>query len=75
MPPRIALFEARAMAAAASASGDGNTLRDKSTHHLKELNARTAHLGVFAVSVFRPKLDTCQYKFFFSSLLDKKHRS
>ena len=45
------------MATATSTSCDGNTLRDGSTHHLKELNARTAPLGGFGVSIYRPKME------------------
>ena len=47
---------------ATASSRDGNTLRDRSTHQLKELNARTDPLGAFGVSVYRPKTDTYSYK-------------
>ena len=50
------------MATATSTPCDGNTLRDGSTHHMKELNGRTAPLGAFAVSVYRAKIDTYKYK-------------
>ena len=49
------------MATDTSIPCNGNTLRDGSTHHMKELNGRTAPLGAFAVSVYRAKIDTYQY--------------
>ena len=50
------------MATDTSTPCDGNTLRDGSTHHMKELNGRTAPLGTFGVSVYRSKIDTYKYK-------------
>ena len=49
------------MATDTSTPCDGNTLRDGSTHHIKELNGRTAPLGLFAVSVYRARMDTYEY--------------
>ena len=55
-------FKARAMATNTSTPCDGNTLRDGSTNHMEKLNGRTAPLGTFGVSIWRPKIDMYNYK-------------
>ena len=45
------------MATDTSTPCDGNTLRDGSTNHMEKLNGRTAPLGTFGVSIWRPKID------------------